>query len=158
VTGVQTCALPIYVDEANKCYEAKAYFAGCVMLGSALESILLVMVSQYPEEINTLKKFPKRSGKVFAPVEWTLSDLLNVAAELNWLPRKFKKTEEREKDDDARIIQEIRNLVHPGKYLRSNPALDITEQHFSNSFAMLDAIIERLHDKLKDKDIHLGNS
>ena len=82
-----------YIEEAKKCYETKAFFAGCVMLGSALESILLVMVAQYQKEINTLTNFPKSRGKPTAAINWSLSDLLNVAADLNWLPRKLKRTE-----------------------------------------------------------------
>jgi hypothetical protein len=153
-----------YIDEAQKCYGAKAYFAGCVMLASALETTLLVMVDRYKEEINTLSKFPMRRGEPTAPINWTLSELLDIAAELNWLPRKLKRTddyntpEEGEIGDDARIIQEIRNLVHPGKYLRAYPLLDITEQHFFHSFVILEEIIKRLHDKLKKRDIYFGNS
>jgi hypothetical protein len=149
-----------YIDEAEKCYESKAYFAGCVMLGSALEAILLIMVSQYPEEINKLKTFPKRRGKTTAPINWSLSDLLHIAAELKWLPCKLKRTDDYSSpeqgaiDDDARIIQEIRNIVHPGKYLRSYPALEITEQHFSHAFQILEVIINRLHVKLTEKDIY----
>jgi hypothetical protein len=82
-----------YIDEANKCHEAKAYFAGCVMLGSALEATLLLMVDRYSEEINTLNKFPSRRGKPTTPINWNLSELLDVAAELNWLPRKLKRTD-----------------------------------------------------------------
>lgn len=151
-----------YIDEAKKCYDAKAYFAGCVMLGSVLEATLLTIVALYPEEINTLKKFPKRRGKATAPINWSLSDLLDMARELNWLPGKLERTnkydrpEQGEIGDDARIIHEIRNLVHPGKYLRCYPCLDITEKHFYVSFGILNAINCRLQKKLIKKDVYFG--
>ncbi len=152
-----------YIDEAKKCYEAKAYFAGCVVLGSVLETTLLIIVALSPEEINTLKKFPKRRGKPTAPINWSLSDLLDVARELNWLPGKLERTnkynspEKGEIGDDARIIYEIRNLVHPGKYLRCYPSVDITEQHFYYSFGILNAINDRLQKILIKKDVYFGN-
>jgi hypothetical protein len=34
-----------YWKEAVRCEEAKAYLAGCVMLGSALETLLILMVT-----------------------------------------------------------------------------------------------------------------
>ena len=37
-----------YWKEALRCEEAKAYLAGCVMLGSALETMLTLMVNCYP--------------------------------------------------------------------------------------------------------------
>jgi len=152
-----------YIDEAKKCYEAKAYFAGCVMLGSVLEATLLIIVALYPEEVNTLKKFPKRGGKPTSPINWSLSYLLDVARELNWLPGKLERTnnydspEKGEIGDDARIIHEIRNLVHPGKYLRCYPSVDITEKHFYYSFIILNLINDRLQNKLVEKDVYFPN-
>jgi hypothetical protein len=34
-----------YWKEALRCEDAEAYLAGCVMLGSALETILVLMIS-----------------------------------------------------------------------------------------------------------------
>ena len=40
----------IYWQEAERCEGAKAYLAGCVMLGSALESLLIIMVNAHSDE------------------------------------------------------------------------------------------------------------
>jgi hypothetical protein len=37
-----------YLNEAKRCEKAKAYLAGCVMLGAALEASLILMVGMYP--------------------------------------------------------------------------------------------------------------
>jgi hypothetical protein len=39
-----------YWKEAIRSKEAKAYLAGCVMLGSALETILILMIDVHLEE------------------------------------------------------------------------------------------------------------
>ena len=39
-----------YWHEALRCEESKAYLAGFVMLGSALETLLILMVNCYPDE------------------------------------------------------------------------------------------------------------
>ena len=39
-----------YWQEALRCEEAKAYLAGCVMLGSALETLLILMINIYAAE------------------------------------------------------------------------------------------------------------
>lgn len=40
----------LYWQQALRCEEAKAYLAGCVMLGSALETMLILMINCYPNE------------------------------------------------------------------------------------------------------------
>ena len=40
----------VYWQEALRCEEAKAYLAGCVMLCSALETMLILMINCYSEE------------------------------------------------------------------------------------------------------------
>ncbi len=39
-----------YWREAMRCQKAKAYLAGCVMLGSALETLLILMVNVFSDE------------------------------------------------------------------------------------------------------------
>ena len=39
-----------YWKEARRCERAKAYLAGCVMLGSALETLLILMINCHSDE------------------------------------------------------------------------------------------------------------
>jgi hypothetical protein len=52
-----------YWQEALRCEHAKAYLAGCVMLGSALETLLILMINCYPEEAEQTGKVPMAKGK-----------------------------------------------------------------------------------------------
>ncbi len=51
-----------YWQEAKRCEDTKAYLAGCVMLGSALEDIFILMISLYHEDADRTGKVPMRDG------------------------------------------------------------------------------------------------
>ncbi len=59
-----------YWKEAVRCEEAKAYLAGCVMLGSALETLLILMVNCYSEQAAATGQLPKRNGKGKPLLDW----------------------------------------------------------------------------------------
>ena len=67
-----------YWKEAVRCEEAKAYLAGCVMLSSALEALLMLMVNVYDEEGTATGKVPTKSGKPKPLLNWDLGELLRV--------------------------------------------------------------------------------
>jgi hypothetical protein len=48
--------------EALKCEEAKAFLAGSVLVASALETLLILMVNCYPEEAELTGPVPMRKG------------------------------------------------------------------------------------------------
>ena len=52
-----------YWKEALWCEESKAHLAGCVMLGSALETLLILMINCYSDEAEQTEKVPMRKGK-----------------------------------------------------------------------------------------------
>ena len=75
----------VHGQEALRCEESKAYLAGCVMLGSALETILILMVNIYSDEAEQTGNVPTKmasrsrcwtgsllncSGSRFAPWWW----------------------------------------------------------------------------------------
>jgi hypothetical protein len=66
----------LYWREARRCEKAKAYLAGCVMLGSALESLLITMVDAFSEEAEASGQAPMKKGQPKPLLGWTLSDLL----------------------------------------------------------------------------------
>jgi len=51
-----------YWKEARRCEESKAYLAGCVMLGSALETLLILMMNAHDEEADRTGKVPAYKG------------------------------------------------------------------------------------------------
>ena len=75
-----------YRLEAKRCEKARLYISGCVMLGSSLEAGLLAMCLLYPHSLmksTTYSQKVKRRSELWRT---TLATLLNIAAELNWLP------------------------------------------------------------------------
>ena len=52
-----------YRQEAKRCEKSKAYLAGCVMLGSALETFLMLMVNIFEGEAEQTGKIPMEKGK-----------------------------------------------------------------------------------------------
>jgi inosine-uridine nucleoside N-ribohydrolase len=58
----------LYWREALRCEESKAYLAGCVMLGSALETLLILMVNCYSDEADQTGKGSHDKGQTKAGI------------------------------------------------------------------------------------------
>lgn len=52
----------LYWREDKRCETCQAYLAGCVMLGSALETLLILMVNVFSGEAAATGKLPTRKG------------------------------------------------------------------------------------------------
>jgi AbiTii len=96
-------------NEANLAFEAGAYLATIILLGSILEGVLLDKVEQNPAQANTSSKSPKdkKSGKPLPFVDWNLVSLIDVADDCNWLKKEAK--------DFSHVVRDYRNFVHPNK-------------------------------------------
>jgi hypothetical protein len=146
-----------YLNEAKRCEKAKAYLAGCVMLGAALEASLILMVGMYPEEVNP-NIAPKYRNIVKPLLKWDLAELLRVAKDAGWLPTGL----DPEKDewnrrlakvgDYGEVVRQIRNLAHPGRYTQDHHRKRITNKHLQLAFetflASRDWILERVYKSL----------
>ena len=53
----------LYWQEALRCERTKAYLAGCVILGSALETLLILMINCFSDEAEHTGKIPLHKGK-----------------------------------------------------------------------------------------------
>jgi hypothetical protein len=148
-----------YQNEAKRCEKAKAYLAGCVMLGAALEAALTLMVDMYPEDID-LEKAPKKNKDVKPLLKWDLADLLRVAKGAGWLPTGL----DPEKDEwnhrlakvgeYGEVVRQIRNLAHPGRYTQYHHRKRITGKHLQLAFdtflASRDWILQRVYRSLDE--------
>ncbi len=52
----------VYRREAGKCRKSKAYLAGCVMLGAALEAQLMVLVHLFQKKWSSAILFRRRAA------------------------------------------------------------------------------------------------
>ncbi len=66
-----------FEQEAEKCRDGQAFFAGCVMVGAALEAMLLVMTRTFPHQVRY------RGHRVAE--RRTLGQLIGIAEECRWL-------------------------------------------------------------------------
>jgi|GEM_PF-6623224 len=86
--------------EAVRCEKARAYFAGWVMLGVALEAALVAMTRVYPHH-------PYKFHKTIARW-WSLDDLIKVSERAGWLQPDGVRA--------AKRIQQWRNFLHADKF------------------------------------------
>jgi hypothetical protein len=92
--------------ETVKCIESEAYLSGIIMMGSILEGILLSVIHQHPLKANQAKSSPKdKQGKVKKFEEWTLSDMIDVAHELEYIKGDVRQF--------SHALRDYRNMVHP---------------------------------------------
>jgi len=145
----------LYREEAQKCGDAGAHLAGCVLLGSALEAALLAMAQCFPEDVRRTIEAHKSKELARPPSEWSLSQLLLLSRDLRWLPSAGPSTDRFNPDkakigDYAEVVRAIRNLLHPSIYLRECPDKSISEKHLRFSFEVLDGACTCLAGSLGD--------
>ncbi len=101
--------------EAGRCRSNEAYLAGIVMLGSALETLLLGILLENPKGRQSATKAPHdNKGKIVPIFDWNLHSLIEVAHELRWIDRDAR--------DFSHLLRDYRNLVHGGHQFSKNPA------------------------------------
>jgi hypothetical protein len=111
-----------YHLEGQRCAKAKAFLAATVLEVSALEALLQAMCCMYMRDVGKTtvyrgKRFRDRRNRA---LEFTLSQLIDIAAELHWFPSKHATWAGMRTDlrGFAHAIREVRNYVHPGKRVR----------------------------------------
>jgi hypothetical protein len=129
----------VYWQEALRCEEAKAYLAGCVMLGSALETMLILMINCYPEEADKTGKVPMKNGKPKPLLDWRFIELLRVARAAQWLPSALNledrwSTRKAQIGDYAEVVRQIRNLAHPARYVEDHHRKRVTPKYLQRQF------------------------
>ena len=129
----------LYWREALRCEESKAYLAGCVMLGSALETLLILMVNCYSDEADKTGKVPTIKGKPKPLLDWKFIELLRVAKAANWLPSQLDLNEVWNSKkaligDYAEVVRMVRNLVHPTSYATEHYRSRVTAKYLQWQF------------------------
>lgn len=129
-----------YWKEALRCEQAKAYLAGCVMIGSALETLLILMVNLYSDEAEQTGRVPRKKGKPKPLLDWKFIELLRVAKAAGWLPSALDIEQDEwsgrkaRVGDYAEIARQIRNLAHPACYLEDHYQKRVTAKYLGKQF------------------------
>jgi len=136
-----------YHLEAKKAAKVRAYYAACVLVGSALEGSLLAMCTLRSTEVeNYVAGLAPGPRPPRAAQDWSLNQLLAVASALQWLPARRNKYSRRRLVDWAHLVRELRNLVHPGKHVREYPRVRLGRRHWSDAKAVFDLANDSLLD------------
>ena len=93
------------LTEAQANLAAGSYLSAIILWGSVLEAVLLDAADNDKEKFNRASASPKgTNGKVKRFREWSLSDLINVAHEVNLIGSDVKKF--------AHPLRDFRNYIH----------------------------------------------
>jgi hypothetical protein len=104
-------------EEAQRCMDARAWFAASLLFGSMLELVLVDWLrrDEVKAKAATRARDPK-TGNVRPIEDWTLAKLIEVAAELGYLDNAIEKF--------ARGLRDTRNFIHPDRHIRERSTPD----------------------------------
>ena len=153
-----------YRNQAERCKKARAYLAGCVFLGSALEAALLATAKSYPSQVRKTEKYLSKKRKRDKNLDrWGMFDLLELARELMWIPSKLTMGKVARASGIsaskafaigdlgyfADVVREVRDLVHPGRYLRSMKNVKVTKRYYEFCYEVTEIVFDHLYAKLE---------
>jgi hypothetical protein len=147
--------LRFYNREADRCCEAHAFLAGCVMAGAELETVLLLMVNAYPGEAVATNKCPRKEKAIKPLLDWNLAELLRVAKVAGWLPSALVYGEDEwssrkaKAGDYAEVVREMRNLAHPARYMEDHYRKRVTRKHLHLVFETINSASSWLYARVE---------
>ena len=112
------------------------------MLGSALETILILMISLYDDEADQTGRVPYRNGRPKPLLKWDFIDLIAVAKTAGWLPAGLKLADDWDwrkarVGDFAEVVRMMRNLAHPNRYLSDHSRKRVTKKYLRRQFKIV---------------------
>ena len=126
----------LFEAEAVSCAKNGAYLGAAVMIGSAIEAALLfACLNRRKEALSACGGLPNskrpNSGN---PTKWRFYELVEVAAAAGWLPD-FKVMDGKLRSRPlVDMMRQLRNLVHPSRYISKNISTDV-ESQYANAYA-----------------------
>ena len=135
-------------DEAQKCADAEAWLAAAVMIGAAVEGVLLVTAADAEPELQARNLWP-----VGDPLRWGLHDLVQLGIAAGWFEAEEFNTPEVSLGEVVDSVRLLRNALHPGRYVRDSVPEDedeIGEELCYALFRVLEALFKVSSDILAD--------
>lgn len=121
--------------EAQRCAHVEAYTAAVIMMGSILEGLLLARAQLSASTAYQSQKAPRdKAGKTPAIQDWTLSTLIDVAADIGWIKV--------DRGKFSHALRDSRNVVHPWQAVMTRANFD--QATCKTSWNVLDASVSDL--------------
>jgi len=132
--------------EAERCVDHNLYRPGCVLIGAALEGVLLSTVMLAEPQLKRDNLWPKTSKDV---LDWPLGELVGVAVRAGWIEANYRgeylDLDEGDLGNAVDWVKWLRNLVHPGAFVRElDEGMDLGEQASANAYRVLGTVYDEL--------------
>lgn len=139
-----------YENEAQVAATAGAYTAAIMLLGAALEGLLLLRCLRSKRKaLKIVKGLPKqiRPKQLEIFEKWTLDVLIRTCLEAGWLPPMETPEIRIHPAGLAQRLREIRNYIHPGKISVEKPWVEIEKRDFQDVEAIYVTLLATVDDK-----------
>lgn len=136
-------AIVRYEREARDAASVKAYTAAVIMLGAAVEGLLLLRCLRSKKKAcSVASSLPKkrRPRQPDIPLQWTFDVLIEVCLGAGWLPMVATSVLEIRPDLLAHLLRQMRNNVHPGRVAIDRPWIEVEDQDYAQAEAIYTTI------------------
>ncbi|MCD8455263.1 MULTISPECIES: hypothetical protein [Tenacibaculum] len=135
----------IYKKEADLSESAKAFLSASILLGSIIETKMIIKCLENPDKVKAVvREIKSNKGKINIksnkPTDWNLNALIEVSKKCNWLPNIETEKFVFSTENICHFIRNIRNLVHPGNHIKKASSLTLSENNFKkikNSYELI---------------------
>lgn len=129
-------AIVRYEQEARIAASSRAYACAVIMLGAAVEGLLLMRCLRSKKKSSEIaSKLPKqqRPRDTNSPFRWTFEALIETCLAAGWLPKVKTSSIEINPQALAHSIREMRNRIHPGRVALDYPWIEFSERNFAHA-------------------------
>jgi len=131
-----------YRRDADRCARHRVYFPACIVAAAALEALLLSFCYIEDDAVRSTsvykqKKFKSKRNKF---LEFNLYQLIEIAAELKWVPSKNISVGRRKTTLPQLMhsVRKIRNMVHPGAWAKEGGPQRVYSATYKDVYGVLD--------------------
>lgn len=132
-----------YEDDARRAAAAQAYSAAITLLGAGLEGLLLLRcLKSKQKSLRIANILPKRERPRSPrdPTTWNFQTLIEVCLKAGWFASLSTSIAQYDPAGLAHAVRRMRNYVHPGKYARERPWVEVDEREYKDAEAIYVAL------------------
>lgn len=123
-----------YENEARSSASVRAYTASVILLGAAVEGLLLLRCLRSKRKaVSVASKLPKkiRPSALDDFLRWNFDHLIEVCLAAGWLP--IVPEIEVRPDRLAHLLRGMRNYVHPGRVAKERPWIEMEKEDYEQA-------------------------